>query len=389
MFGTLGAHSTAAVRSAPRLAQLSAAAVLLGCPGGNGTKGSEPSARSPTAFVRADRRSRHKAGDRICGEDLGTPWGPWRKAPLPRPAAGGSGAWTVGQQTVRGRQREPHGKRRLQTRPPARSAGSPGASSPFPRRLLPLALTFRDGLRRALLPLEARAPSRRRGDAGGEAEPPSPGGTGSAALHRPGAAAGGRVTSKGQAGPAPPPLPRAGCGLVALEESPRLRLSRRRIRCAAASSHMEPPRRRPPGPVPAPPPARRRVARAVAPAPLSLSCTAGAAGPRLQRQRGRQGPSWATRRGSRMAGLGAAAAPFCSMWEERRLLVAGPGRGCRARWGKQQQQQQHPGIRSLPAAPGGGGEGGRETERARRWRGQMTAVTRQRGRPRPSAGAER
>lgn len=68
--------------------------------------------------------------------------------------------------------------------------------------------------------------------------------------------------------------------------------------------------------------------------------------------------------------------------------AAGPARGRRARWGKQQKQQ-HPGIRSLPAAPGGGGEGGRETERARRWRGQMTTVTRQRDRPRPSTGAER
>lgn len=194
MSETLGAHSTVAVRSAPNLAQLSAAAVPLGSPGGDGTEGSEPSGRPPAAFVRGGRRCRHKAGGRTRGGALGAPRGPRRSPPDPTPPRprGGSGVRTAGQQTVRGRQREPHGKRRRRPaprpppRPPARSAGSPGAPSPFPRRLLPLALTFRDGLRWALPPLAASAPSRRWGDAGGEAEPPSPGGTGSAAPPAPG-----------------------------------------------------------------------------------------------------------------------------------------------------------------------------------------------------------
>lgn len=184
---TLGAHSTAAVRSAPNLAQLSAAAVPLGSPGGDGTEGSEPA-----AFVRGGAAPGTKRAAELAEETSALPGG--RGGALPsRPvsAAGGSGAWTAGQQTVRGRQREPHGKRRPSAprpppRPPARSVGSPGAPSPFPRRLLPLALTFRDGLRWALPPLAARAPSRRRGDAGGEAEPLSPGGRGSAAPPAPG-----------------------------------------------------------------------------------------------------------------------------------------------------------------------------------------------------------
>lgn len=86
MSETLGAHSTAAVRSAPNLAQLSAAAVPLGSPGGDGTEGSEPSGRPPAAFVRGGRRCRHKAGGRTRGGALGAPRRPRREPPRPYPA---------------------------------------------------------------------------------------------------------------------------------------------------------------------------------------------------------------------------------------------------------------------------------------------------------------
>lgn len=161
---------------------------------GTGRRGpSPPPAGPPPLFAGAAAPGTKRAAE-LAEETSALPGGPGGAPPSrPLSAAGGSGAWTAGQQTVRGRQREPHGKRRPPAprpppRPPApaRSAGSPGAPGPFPRRLLPLALTFRDGLRWALPPLAARAPSRRRGDAGGEAEPPSPGGSGSAAPPAPG-----------------------------------------------------------------------------------------------------------------------------------------------------------------------------------------------------------
>lgn len=312
MFGNPTAYSSrAAVRSAPSLAQLSAAAVPLGSGGRGRRRGVPGPLQPPAAFVRRGRRCRpaprrvQRGRHKLAAETSALPGGRGgRGAPLvvpppprsPQPAAGG-GSRPCAADNV---SRMGNGGGGAAPPAPACYTGGPGPPPPVPpppagvpaplpstRRLLPLTLTFRDGLRWALPPLAACTPSRRQGDAGGEAEPPSAGGRGPAAPC-PGAAAGGRAASRGQAGPAPPG---AGCGQVvprgrAPGPLPRRLCLSRRLRCAAASSHMEPP------PLAAPLAAAGREeasssGRGPRPALPLMHC--GRPGPRLQRRGGGRG----------------------------------------------------------------------------------------------------
>lgn len=319
LFGALGAHSRA-LPSQP----CTTFRQFRWAPG-RGRDGTRLRAlRPPPLFAGAAAAGTKRAAE--LGEE---------SSALPGARGGGAPPPLGGQQTVRGRQREPHGKRRRPLarpgpRPPRRQP-LPGARSPFPRRLLPPALTFRDGLRWALPALAGRAfPPAGRCDAGGEAEPPFPAGRGSAAPPPRGCRRG-PAGFKGAGGSGPRP-PRAGCGLpAALEECPPAAAVpaadqvRRRLLShgAAAWPPLGAPRA---GPRAAAGREASGSGRGPRPA-LPLMHRRAPAG----RRGGRQGPGWAARRGGRAAGLGAAAAPLCGMWGERRGGGAGPGRGRRAR----------------------------------------------------------
>lgn len=190
MFENLRVYSTVAVRFPPSLAQLSAPAVPLGSHG-RGRRGPGHSNRPPPLFAGATapgpRRGGYKGSVRSCGGDLSPSRGP-RNPHLPNPSSGcASGAGTARPRGTRpcaagnvsrmgsgGRGAAPPARPRVLHWQPR------GTQPPLPQRFLPLTLTFRDGLRWALPLFAARTPSRLQGDAGGEAEPPSPGGRGPA-----------------------------------------------------------------------------------------------------------------------------------------------------------------------------------------------------------------
>lgn len=214
--------------------------------------GPEPFSRPPPLFAGAGspgpRRAGYKGGGRSCEGDLspsrGPPWRRRRTFPhlLSLRQAGAARSLArppAGHQTVRRRQREPHGKRRRRApRPgpaPACSAGGgPGAPSPPPPAAPPAHTHF-----------SGRAPLGSPSAPGAHAFPPA--GRcrrrGGAPLPRregahcplPRGCRRGPGGFGGAGGSSPPPPPRAGCGQVVLGAGPRARSPRPGCGCPGGS----------------------------------------------------------------------------------------------------------------------------------------------------------